>query len=53
MLVYQLVRLAARAFGKPELSLDRLRGFQTPAAYAVGILASFWMIQRVATFWTT
>jgi hydrogenase/urease accessory protein HupE len=53
MLVYQLVRLAARAFGKPELSLDRLRGFQTPAAYAVGILASFWMIQRVATFWTS
>jgi len=53
MLVYQLVRLAARASGKPELSLDRLRGFQTPAAYAVGILASFWMIQRVATFWTS
>ncbi len=36
-----------------SLSIDALRPLQAPAAYAVGILASFWMIQRVATFWTS
>ena len=50
---YQLIRLAARAIGDRDLSIDALRPLQTPAAYAVGILASFWMIQRVATFWTS
>ncbi len=53
ILAYQLVRLGARAIGDRDLSIDALRPLQTPAAYAVGILASFWMIQRVATFWTS
>ena len=51
--VYQLIRFAGRTFVDRDLSIDALRPLQTPAAYAVGILASFWMIQRVATFWTT
>ena len=53
IIVYQLVRVAARALPGAEPSLDRLRSFQTPAAYAVGVVASFWMIQRVATFWAS
>jgi hypothetical protein len=53
IIAYQLVRLTARAVGDRDLSIDTLRPLQTPSAYAVGILASFWMIQRVATFWTT
>jgi len=52
IVAYQLIRLAARAVGDRDLSIDALRPFQTPAAYAVGMLASFWMIQRVATFWS-
>jgi hydrogenase/urease accessory protein HupE len=50
---YQLARFAARAFTNYDLSIDALRPLQTPAVYAVGILGSFWMIQRVATFWTS
>jgi hypothetical protein len=50
---YQLIRLAARAVGDRDLSIDALRPLQTPAAYVIGILASFWMLQRVATFWTS
>ena len=53
ILGYQLIRLAARAFGDRDLSIKALRPFQTPAAYGVGILASYWMIQRVATFWAS
>ena len=51
--VYQLVRLAGRTLANRDLSIDALRPLQAPAAYAVGILASFWMIQRVAAFWTS
>ena len=50
---YQLVRLAGRTLANRDLSIDALRPLQAPAAYAVGILASFWMIQRVAAFWTS
>ena len=50
---YQLARLLARAFADYDLSIEGLRPLQTPAAYAVGILGSFWMIQRLATFWTS
>ncbi len=42
ILVYQLAR-----------RVTRVRKFQTPAAYAVGALASFWMVQRIAAFWTS
>ncbi len=52
VLVYQLVRFAGRTLMDRDLSIAALRPLQAPAAYAVGILASFWMIQRVATFWT-
>ena len=52
ILAYQLVRLAARAFDERDLSIDAMRPVQTLAAYAVGSLSSYWMIQRIATFWT-
>jgi len=51
--VYQLIRFVGRTSFDRDLSIDALRPLQTPAAYAVGILGSFWMIQRVATFWTS
>lgn len=51
IMVYQLARLAARALANYDLSIEALRRFETPAAYAVGILGSYWMIQRVATFY--
>ena len=51
--VYQLIRFVGRTSFDRDLSTDALRPLQTPAAYAVGILGSFWMIQRVASFWTT
>jgi len=51
--VYQLIRFVGRTSLGRDLSIGALRPLQTPAAYAVGMLASFWMVQRVATFWTT
>jgi len=51
VVAYQLLRLIARNLGRADLSLDALRPLQTPAAYVVGSLASFWMIQRMAAFW--
>ncbi|MBW2627709.1 MAG: HupE/UreJ family protein [Deltaproteobacteria bacterium] len=51
--VYQLIRFVGRTSLGRDLSISALRPLQTPAAYAVGMLASFWMVQRVATFWTT
>jgi hydrogenase/urease accessory protein HupE len=53
ILAYQLVRGAASAVGlsKPALT-QRLSRMQKPLIYAVGALASFWMIQRIASFWT-
>jgi hydrogenase/urease accessory protein HupE len=50
--VYQLVRVTGTAMLDRDFSLDALRPLQTPAAYAVGILASFWLVERVASFWT-
>jgi hypothetical protein len=51
--LFQLVRLAARALGEDDLSVRTLKPLQTPTAYAVGTLACFWMIQRVASFWAS
>lgn len=51
--IYRLARLAFQSLGNRDLSTDVIRKFERPAAYVVGIVASFWMIQRVATFWTT
>jgi hydrogenase/urease accessory protein HupE len=53
VVLFQLLRLAARALGKGDLAVSTLRPLEAPAAYAVGILACFWMIQRVATFWVS
>lgn len=53
ILVYQLVRWVGHAFLDRDLSFEALRPLQTPAAYAVGMLAAFWMIERVAAFWTS
>lgn len=53
ILVYQFVRFIGNALLDRDLSIDALRALQAPAAYAVGILASFWMIERIAGFWTS
>ena len=53
ILLYQLLRLVGKAFVDRDLSIDALRPLQTPAAYTVGMLAAYWMIERVATFWTS
>ena len=49
---YQIVRFIGKNALGGDLSIDALRPLQTPAAYAVGMLAAFWMIERVASFWT-
>jgi hydrogenase/urease accessory protein HupE len=48
--LYQAVRLLGRTFIDRDLSMDMLRRLQLPAAYAIGSLAAFWMIERIATF---
>ena len=48
---YQLVRSVGKSALGRDLSIDALRPLQTPAAYAVGMLAAFWMVQRIAGFW--
>jgi len=53
VLAYQAVRLAGNTLLHRDLSLDALRPLQKPAAYAVGILAAFWMVERVAGFWVS
>jgi hydrogenase/urease accessory protein HupE len=53
VVLYQLVRWVGRAALDRELSISSLRPLQAPAAYAVGILAAFWMVERVASFWTS
>lgn len=53
IVAYQLVRLGLRVIDDPERSADALRRFKKPAAYLVGSLASFWMLERIATFWTS
>jgi hypothetical protein len=53
IVLYQLIRLVGRTLLDRDLSIDALRPLQAPAAYAVGMLASFWMIERVAGFWTS
>ncbi len=53
IILYQLARAVARTIGHREWSVEAWGFLRTPAAYGVGILASFWMIQRVATFWTS
>lgn len=50
--IYQAIRWVGRAMLGRDLSIDALRPLQTPAAYAVGILAAFWMVERVVGFWT-
>jgi hydrogenase/urease accessory protein HupE len=51
--IYQAVRWIGKAAVNRDLSIEALRPLQTPAAYAVGMLAAFWMVERVATFWST
>lgn len=53
ILIYQFVRLVGKRFLDRDLSIDALRPLQAPAAYAVGILASYWMLERVAGFWAS
>ena len=51
IVIYQAVRFIGKTFVDRDLSIDALRPLQTPAAYAVGMLAAFWMVERVASFW--
>jgi hydrogenase/urease accessory protein HupE len=48
--IYQAVLFAGKALVDRDLSIDALRPLQTPAAYTVGMLAAFWLVQRVAAF---
>ena len=49
---YQAIRFVGKTLLGKDLSIDALRPLQTPAAYAVGVLGAFWMVERVASFWT-
>lgn len=49
--LYQALRLVGKQMLDRDLSIEALRSAERPAAYAVGILASFWMVERVASFW--
>lgn len=53
IVLYQLVRWVGRSAWNRDLSIGALRPLHTPAAYAVGILAAFWMVERIASFWTS
>ena len=49
--IYQAIRHVGSAFLDRGVSIAGLRSLQTPAAYAVGMLAAFWLIERMASFW--
>lgn len=49
--IYQAIRHIGSAFLDRGISIAGLRSLQTPAAYAVGMLAAFWLIERIASFW--
>jgi hydrogenase/urease accessory protein HupE len=49
--IYQAIRHVGSAFLDRGVSIAGLRSLQTPAAYAVGMLAAFWLIERIASFW--
>jgi len=53
IVAYQFARWLGKTTLKRDLSIDALTSLQTPAAYVVGSLAAFWMVQRVASFWTS
>ena len=53
ILAYQALRLLGSTISQRPFSLEDLRPLEIPTAYVVGALASFWMIERVAGFWTT
>jgi len=49
--IYRAIRHVGSAFLDRGSSIAGLRSLQTPAAYAVGVLAAFWLIERIASFW--
>jgi len=49
--IYQAVRRVGNAFPDRGSSIAGLRSLETPAAYTVGMLAAFWLIERIASFW--
>ncbi len=53
VIAIQLLRRATRSLGRPNISLDSQHLLQTSTGYAIGVLASLWLFQRVATFWTS
>jgi len=52
VVAYRAVRRIVRSRSKNREPRDSQRGLQLAAAYVVGALASFWMIERIAGFWT-
>lgn len=53
ILGYQLVKAGGTMAGlSAEALKQRLSRLEKPLVYAVGSLAAFWMIQRMASFWT-
>lgn len=53
ILLYQACVWIGKSVLDRDLSMDSLRPLVRPAAYAIGMVASFWMVQRIASFWTT
>lgn len=53
VLVHRAGRRVAKGMLDRDFSIDHVRSLQAPAGYAVGVLAAFWMIERIASFWTS
>ncbi len=51
--LYQMLRFGARSLDEAGSLTEWLARLRVPTAYVVGSLASFWMIERVAGFWTS
>ncbi|MEM9729729.1 MAG: HupE/UreJ family protein [Myxococcota bacterium] len=53
LVAFWLVSRASSVVRGRAIQLEDLRRLDVPAAYAVGILASYWMFERIAGFWTS
>lgn len=47
----QLMALFAGPDAQPANTWQRVAGYSAPAAYVVGTLAMFWVLERTASFW--
>ncbi len=51
MFIFAVIILFKILLAITNISNDKLRKLEVPAAYVVGSLASFWMVERVYSFW--